>query len=338
MKACIIDPYLDTLGGGERYALTLARVICELGYSVDVQWSGGDILKKAEDRFGIDLKNIKIVSDARKGDGYDLAFWVSDGSIPLLRARNNWLHFQVPFKDVDGKSLLNKMKMFRINQIICNSQFTKKVIDTEYGVNSVIVYPPIDVEKIKPKRKENIILYVGRFSNLLQSKNQDLLVEEFAKLNKTDWKLVLAGSNDVGGDGLVEKIKKLSRDLNVEVLTNISSKDIFQLYARAKIFWSASGFGVNDLKNPEKMEHFGITVVEAMSGGVVPVIFDGGGYTEIVENGVNGFLFSEKSELVFLTNKLISDKKMLKNISEKAMERSKRFSYEKFRTSIANLL
>src|SRR3989344_5873987 len=120
MRAAIYNPYLDTLGGGERYTMAFAKVLNELGYRVDVQWSDLKIKKQLEERFGINLKDINFVKDINRGNGYDVCFWVSDGSIPILYSRQNFLHFQTPFNDVNGRSLLNRMKLFRIEKIICN--------------------------------------------------------------------------------------------------------------------------------------------------------------------------------------------------------------------------
>ncbi|KKT32188.1 MAG: hypothetical protein UW20_C0022G0001, partial [Candidatus Woesebacteria bacterium GW2011_GWB1_44_11] len=137
MRAAIYNPYLDTLGGGERYTAAFAEVLAKNGYIVDMQWKDTGIKGALEKRFGIALDGVNIVNDVKRGDGYDLCFWVSDGSIPILHARKNILHFQVPFHGVNGKSLINKMKFFRINKVICNSNFTKNIIDKEFGIKSV---------------------------------------------------------------------------------------------------------------------------------------------------------------------------------------------------------
>jgi hypothetical protein len=130
MRAVIHNPYLDTLGGGERYTLSFVKVLIDAGYQVDLEWKDVGIIKSLEKRFGMDLTGLKIVNDSKRGDGYDLCFWVSDGSIPILHARNNILHFQVPFRGVFGKSLINQMKLIRINKIVCNSIFTKNAKKT----------------------------------------------------------------------------------------------------------------------------------------------------------------------------------------------------------------
>src|SRR3989344_6450171 len=205
-KAAIYNPYLDTLGGGELYTAYFAKALVSAGYTVYLQWGNLSIKDKVSKRFGIDLNNIFVLPDIKRGDGFDVCFWVSDGSIPALKARDNFLHFQIPFHGVNGKSLLNKFKLNRVKKIICNSYFTKEFIDKEYGVESIVIYPAVSVEKFNPKRKENVICSVGRFSKLTQAKRQDIQVKAFIKLCKsglTDWRLVLAGGTEGGGNGLV---------------------------------------------------------------------------------------------------------------------------------------
>ena len=126
MKAAIHNPYWDTLGGGERYTASFAQALLKEGYSVHVDWKDNKILKKIENRFSLNLKGAKVVRDINRGDGYDLCFWVSDGSIPTLKSRNNFLHFQFPFKDLNGKSLINRMKFMRIKKNNCKFRIYKR--------------------------------------------------------------------------------------------------------------------------------------------------------------------------------------------------------------------
>src|SRR5258708_6160893 len=316
MKAAIYNPYLDTLGGGEKYTMAIATALAKLNYVVDVEWKDSDIKEKLEKRFGIDLTGVNFVDDIKRGDGYDVCFWVSDGSIPTLKSRKNFLHFQVPFMKVGGTSLINKFKLMRINKIICNSNFTKKVIDKEFGVDSVILYPPVSVDKLKPKKKENLILNVARFSELLQSKRQDVLIETFKAFHKSDqgYKLILAGGVEVGAGKFLEDLKKEAKGFPIEIVESPSLKELKDLYGKAKIFWSASGYEVDEIKEPKKVEHFGITVVEAMAAGVVPVIYDGGGHKEIIKNNLNGFLWQTTSDLYRYTKQISINEKLRKEM------------------------
>lgn len=341
MKCAIFNPYLDSLGGGERYTMTFAEVLIKFGWRVDVQWPSSDIRNKLQSRFGTDYSAINFIPDIKRGDGYDLCFWVSDGSIPTLRARKNLLHFQVPFHHVGGNNLLNKMKLFRIDRIICNSNFTKRVIDKEYGVESIVIHPPVPVEKIRPKRKENVILSVGRFSQLKQSKHQDILVKAFKKMVEgglSDWKLVLAGGADIGVGDYVDKLRKMADGYSIEIMKSPDFKTIKELYGKSKIFWSASGFGENDDKNPEKVEHFGIVVVEAMAAASVPIIYNAGGFKETVTDGKNGYLWNSVSGLTKKTTFLIKHPKDLRIISKNARASSGDYSEERFFREVSALL
>ena len=149
-KALIFDPYLDTLGGGERYVLSFASSLEEVGYDVEVAWTNPDILEEAGKRFGQDYSSLKTSSIAYQicvekqsllkkyqfQKKYDLIFWVSDGSLPFLFGKNNLLHLQVPFKKFGTKDSLFFLKKMFISKFVCNSQFTKSVYSHIHGSTS----------------------------------------------------------------------------------------------------------------------------------------------------------------------------------------------------------
>lgn len=340
MKAAIFNPYLNTLGGGERYSMAVATCLRNLGYRVDVEWHDQSIKDKLEDRFGINLEDINFIKEINRGDGYDVCFWVSDGSIPTLKSRKNFLHFQVPFTNVSGKSLINKFKLMRINKVVVNSSFTKHFIDKEFNVNSVVLYPPVSIEEFKAKKKEKIILNVARFSNLLQSKRQDVLIKTFKNFCNSNegYKLVLAGGVEVGADGFVEKLQKDIGNYPIEIVKSPNFKELKEVYSKAKIFWSASGYEVDQNKEPKQAEHFGITVVEAMAAGCVPIVFNGGGHKEIVEQNQNGFLWNDTGDLYRYTKKMVEDEKVRKAIAKNAIIGSQKFSYGEFTAHFKSLL
>lgn len=337
MKAAIFNPYLDTLGGGERYTMAIATALSKNDYIVDVEWGDSKIKGKLENRFHIDLKNVNFIKDVKRGDGYDVCFWVSDGSIPALRARKNFIHFQVPFTGVGGKSLLNKFKLARVNKVISNSSFTKGFIDKEFGVDSFVLYPPVSIEEFKPKKKENIILNVARFSSLMQAKRQDVLIKTFKNFcqSNKNYKLILAGGVEIGAQETTHKLEREIGDYPIEIIKSPDFKTLKLLYAKAKIFWSASGYEAN---SPKQYEHFGITVVEAMAAGCIPIVFKGGGHEEIVINAENGFLWVDTGEMYRYTKNIIEDEKMRKEMSKKSQEKSKEFSYQEFENKFIKLL
>jgi len=380
LKAAIYDPYLDTLGGGERYCLTVAEILSKKGYDVDLFWSGDPtFLTKAADRFALDLKPIKIVKDIfnlplrclelaednlnsikrpalktstiidkyRITKKYHLFFYLSDGSIPLIFSKKNILHMQVPFRfhpNIQQK-IATCLKARLFSQVVCNSRFTQKFIDQYLARPSVVLYPPVDILKFNPaKVKTNSILSVGRFDNILNAKKQDILIEAFKTLYRQqpnlDWKLILLGGSMLSEEtnSFLKYLKKLARGYTVEFLVNPGFEVLKNYYSEAKIYWHAAGFGVDEDLHPESTEHFGISTVEAMASGAVPIVVNKGGLKEIVINNKNGFLWRDVNDLVAQTLSLIKSPQQLKSLSQKAQESCQQFSKENFQKEFLSLI
>jgi len=349
-KALIYNPYFDTLGGGERYCLTVAECLLKRGWKVDFWWRGKNLFSKARDRFGLKLKGIEILDfDLRPlfqrlnlTRSYDLIFWLSDGSLPFLLSNNNIVHFQVPFKNTSTNKLLNRTKIKLIDCIVCNSDFTKKFVDQEFGVDSVVLYPPVDVASFKPGQKENLIIGVGRFEETMQAKKQDILIKAFKQMvdqGLKDWRLVLIGGSlgEAKSNLFLRRLKEAARGYPVEFLVNASFKQLREHYAKAKFFWHAAGFGIEEEKEPWRMEHFGITAVEAMAAGCVPLVMNKGGLKEIVRRGM-GERWEEVEELVKKTGWLIKNKPLYADYQKAVFEQAKDFSKNKFCYRLGKLL
>ncbi len=295
-KALIVSPYLDHLGGGERYMLSAASAFEELGYKTYFAWDNLQEISSLAAMLGITLKDPQLDPQIKNlyvshnpfsmflaTRPYDLVFYLSDGSIPLLGGKRNLLHMQVPFHGVGGRSWRNALKNKLIHQVVVNSNFTKAIVDREYGIDAIVVYPPVEMVEAKIK-KEKMILSVGRFEPSLNTKHQDILIEAFKKLSPKlpGWKLVLAGASS--SDEWITRLKKMAANLPIEFVINASYTKLTQLYEHAAIYWHAAGYGVNEHKNPELTEHFGISTVEAISAGCLPLVIPSGGQREIVED------------------------------------------------------
>lgn len=350
MRVGIHSPYLGTYGGGERYLYTVAEFFEKRGDQVEIFWDEKVDREKIRYQFSIDLSRVKFVPNifALKNlffkllatAKYDLIFLLSDGSIPSTFAKKNILHLQVPFNCSDRKTLANWIKLKKIEHIVCNSAFTKKYIDQTYGVESKILYPPVDVESFQSEKKKNVILTVGRFFSPSHPKKQEQMIEAFKKFSQEikNWKFVLAGGVTGASQDEVERLKGAIRDYNIEIVTDLSFEKLKNLYSTAKIYWHAAGYGENLEKNPDRAEHFGITTVEAMAGGCVPIVFCGGGQQEIVEDGVNGFFWSTSGELIEKTRFVVNNIDIQKVVSAAAIQKSKIYSKERFFESLKLLV
>ena len=97
-----------------------------------------------------------------------------------------------------------------------------------------------------------------------------------------------------------------------------------RLFAESSIYWHASGFGEDEQRTPERFEHFGITVVEALAAGAVPIVYGAGGPAEIVQDGVHGYHWHDLDELMALTRRVATDVAERGRLSAAAEQRAPR--------------
>ncbi len=353
MNIGIYSPYLKTLTGGEKYIFTAASCLSS-DHKVSIFWDDPDIIDKASKKFDLDLSKVTVVPNIFSESTsflkrllstfkYDRILYLSDGSIPIIACRL-LVHFQFPVEWLNTNSFVFLFRKSRISKIICNSYFTKSFIDRKFNTNSFVLYPPASTNNEKLVEKEKIILTVGRFSMLPNGtdfKKLALLVDSFKLFQKKrlkGWKLAIVTSVQEDSQEVFEKFESDIKSTYVKVYKNVEHQKIVDLYKKASIYWHAAGFGEDLLKYPERAEHFGISTVEAMSYGAIPIVISAGGQPEIVKNNENGFLWTTQDELVSATHKVAVDKDLYIKIQEKAVEASKRFTKERFCEELNHLI
>ncbi|OGH16042.1 MAG: hypothetical protein A3C30_00700 [Candidatus Levybacteria bacterium RIFCSPHIGHO2_02_FULL_40_18] len=354
MKIGIYDPYLDDVGGGEKYMLKMAECLSE-GNDVTVFWNNKKDLETAKVRFSVNLSNVKIAANLFSPNvsffkrlmgtkNYDAIIVLSDGSIPFSLSKKLFMHIQRPIRGA-GRGLKNKLKLSRVSKVFCNSYFTKSFIDKQLGIDSLVIYPPVDLHPKKVK-KENIILHVGRFRvmdvtvGVKDYKKQYVMIDAFKKMAKKipNWKFVLAVSVKDEDKNEFEALVKSIRNYPIEFLINKTNDELWEAYSIAKIYWHASGFGEDLGEHPEFAEHFGISTVEAMGGGAVPVVFNAGGQKEIVEDNINGFLWNTLNELAEKTLLLARENKIFESMSGEGVKRARDFEGKRFYEEIKKMI
>ena len=360
IKVGLYDPYLDTLGGGEKYILSIMDVFVDLGYEINIFWDK-NLNKEMKKRFAFQCINtLKFLPNIFKNNSYplktlrtlrtlqtfDYFFYITDGSYFFSGAKKNFVYAMIPDKKLYSLSLINRLKLTNY-QFITHSIFTQKWLK-KFGIKSAVIMPYLDNKLINQsinfEKKEKIILSVGRFFSHLHSKKQDLMIKAFKDLkNKSkefaNYGLVLAGGLMKEDQEYFDSLKKLAgKDDSIIFKPNVELYELYRLYRLSTYYWHFTGYGVDEEKNPELVEHFGITPLEAMASGCLTFCYKAGGPRELINDNENGFLFTSSDELI---DKMIEVDSNI-TLKEKIINNGKlfvkeNFSYEVFREKVLSL-
>jgi glycosyltransferase involved in cell wall biosynthesis len=144
------------------------------------------------------------------------------------------------------------------------------------------------------------------------------------------WELHLVGGCSDAERGYVESVRKAAVGLPVRFHVNARGEDLSALFASASVFWHAAGLGEDLRIHPDRLEHFGISVVEAMSAGAVPVVYAHGGPAAIVRDAQCGEVFTTTEELATTTLALIDDPERRARLSATAVTQAEEFAFDRF--------
>ena len=176
---------------------------------------------------------------------------------------------------------------------LANSQFTASWVERLWGRPTDVLYPPVRAS-VRPGDKAPLILVLGRFfdPSFGHSKKQHELLATFRALHKAGripgWRMAIVGGCDAANREYALEVKRSARGLPVEVHVNAAGSVVERLLGEASIYWHGAGLGEDAEHHPERFEHFGISVVEAMAAGAVPLVFGAAGPAEIVHDGIDG--------------------------------------------------
>ena len=354
-RVLIIDPYIDVLGGGERHILSIAHVLQEEGYAITLAWKDSAVLSHITSRFG--FKNITTEAHFYEKNSiarlaylrqFEFVFYVTDGSYFFSSAKKTCIFCMYPKKTIYQRTLMNKLKWAPVS-FVANSYFTKKYIDTWTKKKSHVIYPYIDEGKFElcgPQvQKEKIILSVGRFYSHLHSKNHGFIIKTFTSLQKKhpafkSFKLyIVGGLKEEDRDYFNEVQEMASQNKSIHVIPNIPDRTLSDLYSKAMFYWHGAGYGVNIRRDFDKVEHFGITPVEAMAAGAIVCSHNSGGQKEVITAGENGFLYDTPAQLISFTKKMYEDTDKRESVGTSAHQYAKKhFSYAAFKENVLKVL
>lgn len=181
-------------------------------------------------------------------------------------------------------NILQKLARIRIigkaNAYIASSSKAKEKLVAYNAVSEriFISYLTVDITRFSCKiseKKENQLLYVGRFAYL---KGLDLLFEALSNL-QNDYRLILVGEGPERGQ-LEAKAYKMGIYNKLTFVGFKEGKELQELYRNSKVFIL-----------PTRQDCFGLVILEALCSGV-PVVTSkyADGAFDLIKNGVNGYI------------------------------------------------
>ena len=372
MRACVVHNTLNSVGGGERVCLAVIEALKELGYEVTLltveptDWLrvekmiGAEILFRPHREetiipfkvrlFGIYMRLLtflKLLGNIRKSK-WDLVVNTHGDVLPIssdiiymhyptfvllketpvnLKYASSifWRLYFTPYEKI--QEMLSKRLKCKV--LLTNSEYSAEAIKKYIGVEAMILYPPVDIQdflrvsSMKKDRKDVVVL-CGRFS---PEKNYEIVLEIARRLPEVEFRIVGASSGRIS-EAYYNKLKKSINCLrlkNVRLFKNAPKNLQLKLYSEGKVFLHTM-IG----------EHFGISVVEGMAAGLVPVVHKSGGpWNDIVLRGRYGLGYLSIKEAIDVISKAINSYWRLRDV---VLERAKAFSKEKFKQEFKEIV
>lgn len=358
-----------TFGGGEKYLCALADTLSRAGtYDVTLLVDRPSITKDALVRyFNLALEHVRVQTTTAQQvpqllSTADVGVVVSNFRPFGNRAKANVYVLQIPYGEIGPSGMLSRLATGNIKEAVKDlyrrsllndarnadlaivySEFVRNVLRANHGIDAQVLYPAID-DFAQGTTKENAIVSVGRFfRGLYNDKRYDFLIEAFKKLRErlphTSWTYHLVGScgSDIKSQHHLEGLRAAATGHPIYFHVNSTYEDVRRHYNQAEIFWHAAGQGVDEKRHPERTEHFGMSTVEAMSAGCVPVVVNKGGQKEIVSHGKSGYLWNTLDELLEYTASLINNPGQRNAMRHSARQRFQDFDHQHFSSKLISL-
>jgi glycosyltransferase involved in cell wall biosynthesis len=316
--ANIVHISLNARGGGERLAVATIKAISSMGIGVELSTVEKPDMQLIHDAYGIsidgDLKKTRTLNILQKYSprNYSLTVNTHGDMLPFYHKdftkKNAITYCHYPIArylidscDPDYSAVLQNMcllgmtpavrsryydaarsayiKMMLNSTVLTNSEFSRKAIFKTFAVDSTILPPPVNVDIFRnmclaSKLRDDSILVISRFHPSKKIENA-IHLAKLLHQNEVGTYMNIVGNMPPDGIGYFNYLNDLVRHYGLEDFIrfdlNVRFDRLLDLMRRSKVY-----------VHPLPGEPFGISTVEGMSAGIIPVVPDIGGHTEFV--------------------------------------------------------
>ena len=152
--------------------------------------------------------------------------------------------------------------------LISNSKYIQNCIEENHNKDSKVIYPPVNLDEFKAGIKENSVITIGRYS---QEKNHDFGI---SVMKDIDCNYDIVGNTNTKSNMIYyKKLDNIVKNKNYEkihLLKNIERNHLVKKMSHSKVYLHCS------------KETFGISVVESIAAGCIPIVPDNSAHKETV--------------------------------------------------------
>ncbi|HEX5186176.1 MAG TPA: glycosyltransferase [Nitrososphaeraceae archaeon] len=282
--------------------------------------------------------------------------------VPLLIRDRNYLFLEQFFnlfrkfpqklKDMIAFKVLEKYnQMINNTFILTNSKFSKQAIEKIYGKNNnveaTVIYPPVDVNKFKilnncntknitnallKEKDPDSILVISRLSPDKKIENAIEIGKSLKeKENIRCYKMTIVGGILPDNQNYLENLNNLidMYDLknNIKIKPNVTFDNLQKLVQQSSVYI-----------HPTPDEPFGMSIVEAMSAGLIPITPNRGGDAEFVPLKYQYQSTEHATEIIANILKNNSNNKDLDEERKNISDSTNKFDKQKYNEEFENVI
>jgi glycosyltransferase involved in cell wall biosynthesis len=238
----------------------------------------------------------------------EIGHWYENTHFDKVILIHNLVSPTVLYKALNRLTLNGTRKV----ELVYVSEMVKQIA----GLAGEVIHHIPHADRLKPIVKNSYhpseSFTVGRINTDVLSKHHHGDPKVYRALADLDMQVRV-----IGGTCLAPWVnQKQYQHHNINLLPMIPQIEVAQTYSTLDCFYYRTPSTVR--------EAYGLVVIEAMLSGLPVVCHRSGGYADVIEHGVNGFLFDTENEAIELINLL----KKNANLCEKIGNRAKSLAVE----------